>query len=47
MDEVYEAPELALVGNASDLVKAFEGPHTDGGGYAFSQLTTLGTVEVE
>jgi hypothetical protein len=33
----YETPTVEVVGPASELIQAYAGPHTDGGGYEFSQ----------
>ncbi len=33
---VYEKPELDVVGTASELIQASNGPFNDGGGYQFS-----------
>jgi hypothetical protein len=34
----YEAPALEMVGSASELIQAYAGPTTDGGGWAFSRV---------
>jgi hypothetical protein len=34
----YEAPVLEMVGSASELIQAYAGPTTDGGGWAFSRV---------
>lgn len=33
----YETPTVDPIGPASELIQAYVGPHTDGGGYEFSQ----------
>jgi hypothetical protein len=33
----YETPAIEILGPASELIQAYVGPLTDGGGYSFSQ----------
>lgn len=43
----YEAPVLEEVGTASDLIKAYAGPDSDGGGWEFSFGAVYGSLENE
>lgn len=43
----YETPTLELIGQASELIQAYVGPHTDGGGYEFSQGLVCGPQDEE
>jgi hypothetical protein len=42
---MYEAPELEIVGPASDLIQDFYGPLTDGGLFARSHLAISSALE--
>lgn len=41
----YETAVLEIAGSASDLVQAYFGPRTDGGGYIASQLSATLTED--
>jgi len=37
MDHEYTTPTIDEAGSASELIKAYAGPRSDGGGYIFSE----------
>jgi hypothetical protein len=43
----YETPAVEMIGQASELIQAYIGPHTDGDGYQFSQGFTICPPEEE
>ena len=43
----YEAPTVEVMGSASEVIQAYFGPDTDGGGYAFSRGAMCSPLEEE
>ena len=43
----YHTPTVELMGPASELIQAYVGPLTDGGGYTFSQGNICSPLEEE
>jgi hypothetical protein len=41
----YETPTVEVVGTASELIQASNGPRTDGDGYIYSQGLTCSALE--
>lgn len=41
----YEAPAVEAVGCASELIQAYAGPYTDGGGWQLSQGAVVSALE--